>query len=58
MLAYALLFFGLSIVAGILGRNRVIGFWGFFFLSLLVTPVISLLFLFCTMPKKGQGSKR
>lgn len=58
MLTFALFYLGLSVLAGILGRNRVIGFWGFFFLSLLVTPVISLIFLFCSTPKNRQGSKR
>jgi len=32
----------LSIVVGVLGRNRKFGFWGYFFASLLLTPVIGL----------------
>ncbi|HTP25821.1 MAG TPA: hypothetical protein VMK12_09205 [Anaeromyxobacteraceae bacterium] len=41
----------LSLVAGILGRNRRIGFWGFLFCSILFTPLVSLLFLFFSAPR-------
>lgn len=33
----------LSIVVGLLGKNRKFGFWGYFFGSLLLTPIIGLL---------------
>jgi hypothetical protein len=49
----ALLYLALSFLAGILGRNRRIGFWGFFFSSIIFTPVISLLFLYFAMPRKA-----
>jgi hypothetical protein len=42
----------LCLLAAILGRNRRIGFWGFFFCSIIFTPVISLFFLFFTTPRK------
>lgn len=48
----ALLYLTACLVAGILGRNRRIGFWGFFFSSIIFTPAISLLFLFFAMPRK------
>ena len=32
-----------SLIVGLLGRNRRFGFWGFFFASILLTPVIGLL---------------
>lgn len=32
-----------SFVVGFAGRNREFGFWGYFFFSLIVTPVIGLL---------------
>ncbi|MGE5488374.1 MAG: hypothetical protein ACM3ZB_11210 [bacterium] len=41
----------LCLVAGIAGRKRRIGFWGFFFASILFTPVLSLLFLFMAAPR-------
>ena len=45
-------YLALSLVAGIAGRNRRIGFWGFFFCSLIFTPIVSLLFLYFATPKK------
>jgi hypothetical protein len=46
-------YLALCLVAGIAGRNRRIGFWGFLFSSILFTPVISLLFLYFATPKKA-----
>ena len=42
----------LAVLAGFLGRRRLIGFWGFFFLSLMVTPLVTLFFLFVSAPVK------
>jgi len=33
----------LSFIVGLLGKNRKFGFWGYFFASLLLTPVIGLI---------------
>ena len=41
-----LLYLALCLVAGIVGRNRRIGFWGFLFGSVIFTPIISLMFLY------------
>ena len=41
-------------VAGFLGRKRRIGFWGFFFSSILFTPVIGLLYLYFAMPRRSD----
>lgn len=49
---FIFLYLALCVVAGIFGRNRRIGFWGFFFSSIIFTPVISLLFMYCSMPRK------
>ncbi len=46
------LYLALCFVAGILGRNRRIGFWGFFFSSIIFTPIISLLFIYFATPRK------
>lgn len=51
-LALALVYLALCLVAGIAGRNRRIGFWGFLFSSILFTPIISLLFLYFATPRK------
>jgi hypothetical protein len=45
-------YLALSLLAGIVGRNRRIGFWGFFFSSIIFTPLVSLLFLYIAMPRK------
>ena len=51
-LEFVLGYLALCLVAGIVGRNRRIGFWGFLFSSILFTPVVSLLFLYFAMPRK------
>ena len=38
------------LLAGILGRKRRIGFWGFFFASLVFTPLVTLSFLYFATP--------
>ena len=46
------LYMALCLVAGVLGRNTVIGFWGFFFCSCLFTPFVSVLFLYITAMRR------
>jgi hypothetical protein len=48
----ALGYVALSILAGVFGRNRRIGFWGFVFCSIIFTPVVSLLFLYFSAPRR------
>jgi len=43
---------GLCVLAGIVGRNRRIGFWGYLFLSFLFTPCLCLLFLLLSTHRK------
>jgi hypothetical protein len=42
-----------SLLLGFLGRNKKLGFWGFFFASLLFTPVLGLLLLIIAGPAKS-----
>ena len=35
----------LALIVGLLGRNKAIGFWGFFLLSLVMTPVVTGVFM-------------
>jgi hypothetical protein len=44
-----------SYFIGVLGRNRKIGFWGHFFASLLLTPLIGLLLVVITDPVRGKN---
>lgn len=47
-----------AVVIGFLGRNLRFRFWGYFFVSILLTPVIGLLMLIAAIPPKEQGPGR
>ena len=50
----ALLYFlGCKVVA-YYGRRTRIGYWGFFFLSLLLTPLVTLVFLYFSKQRPGS----
>jgi hypothetical protein len=51
-------YLALCLVAGVAGRNRRIGFWGYFFSSFIFTPFISILFLYFASPRKPNGKNR
>ena len=44
----------LAYFIGFLGRNRKLGFWGHFFASLLLTPIIGFLLVIATDPRKDE----
>ena len=44
----------LCIIVGVFGRNRKLGFLGFFLLSLLFSPVFVFLGLLLTIPKTSK----
>ena len=44
----------LSLVIAFLGRHRKLGFWGYFFGSLLLTPLIGIVLLLASDPKKDK----
>ncbi|MEZ5671561.1 MAG: hypothetical protein R3E08_03935 [Thiotrichaceae bacterium] len=46
-----ILIFVASVLIGLMGRNRKMGFWGYFFGSLLLTPVIGLLLVLASDAK-------
>jgi hypothetical protein len=43
MLIWAAVFVLLSLLIGAFGRDRKMGFWGYFFASMLLTPAVGLL---------------
>ena len=49
----AIAYLTLSVLAGVLGRKRRIGFWGYFFSSVIFTPFVSLMFLYFASPRKA-----
>lgn len=46
--------FVLSLFVGLLGMNSRMGFWGNFFASILLTPVVGLLLVIASNNKKDQ----
>lgn len=42
---YSIAYFAASVLIAFLGINRTMGFWGYFFASLLLSPVMGLLLL-------------
>jgi hypothetical protein len=49
---FALSWVTLAAILGFIGRNRKFGFWGYFFASLLLTPIIGLLLVFASDPRQ------
>ena len=45
----------LSLLIGLLGINSRLGFWGNFFASILLTPLVGLLLVIASSPKKPTG---
>lgn len=48
------LFFGLSLLVGLFGMHTRFGFWGNFFASILLTPVVGLLLVIAATGKPAQ----
>ncbi len=55
---FVLGYLALCLLAGIAGRNRRIGFWGFLFSSVIFTPLISLLFLYFCTPRRSATPRK
>ncbi len=54
MILYALFSVIPAAIIGFMGAKRRLGFWGYFFASLLLTPLIGLLLVFVTDVKKKK----
>lgn len=54
VLLFALIL-GMSLLIGLLGINSRLGFWGNFFASVLLTPLVGLLLVIASNPKKPTG---
>ena len=44
-----------AMLIGFLGRRRKLGAWGYFFGSIALTPIIGLLLLLASDPRKAEG---
>lgn len=51
LIAYVIL----AVIIGLIGRNKQIGFWGFFLLSLLITPLIPGIFMLIGRPRRERA---
>jgi hypothetical protein len=47
----------LAVIIAFFGRNRRFRFWGYFFASVLLTPIIGLLLLIAAIPVKEARPK-
>ncbi|GAB6040679.1 hypothetical protein [Endothiovibrio diazotrophicus] len=52
---YIVLYLALCIIIGVLGRRRKLGAWGYFFGSIVLTPIIGLLLLLAS-DRREPGS--
>jgi hypothetical protein len=53
-LTITIIYVALAILIGVCGREQRFGFWGYFFVTLLLTPIMGLLLLVAT----GGGKTR
>jgi hypothetical protein len=44
----------LAIVIGFFGRRHRFGFWGYFFATVLFTPIVGVLMLIAAMPRRPR----
>jgi hypothetical protein len=54
MIALAPFWIIIALAIGFFGRHYRFGFWGYFLISLLLTPVLGLLTLFAAVPRAAQ----
>ena len=47
-----------AVMIAFFGRNRRFGFWGYFFASVLLTPIVGLLLLFAAIPLRQPRKAR
>jgi hypothetical protein len=57
MLNYTFPYFAASLIIAFLGVNRKMGFWGYFFSSLMLTPVMGILLLLASDPRVPEAQK-
>ena len=53
-----LILVALSFLVGLLGRRRKFGFWGYFFGSILLTPIVGLLLVMASDPGEPEPGKK
>ncbi|MEP7308330.1 MAG: hypothetical protein ABJA98_22740 [Acidobacteriota bacterium] len=53
-----LIYLLLCMLAAFTGRRRRIGFWGFFFLSIMLTPIVTSTFIYFAAPRPRRLAQR
>jgi len=55
MTSHGVILIVLCVIIGFAGRHRKFGFWGYFFCSILLTPVIGTLIVLASDPKEPES---
>ena len=55
---FAIAYIILALIVALLGRNKAIGFWGFFLLSLILTPIVIGVFMIINRDRKTRRVAR
>jgi len=50
-MGYLLIYIVFCFLVGLLGKNRKMGFWGYLFFSILLTPIVGLIMVFASDPR-------
>jgi len=53
-LEYQLIYYCSSLIVALIGWNRVLGFWGFLFFSIIFSPVFGLFIALIASPRKSR----
>jgi hypothetical protein len=56
MIIYLIVATILGLIIGYYGRNKKMGFWGYLFGSILLTPIIGLILLLISGPKNEEST--
>jgi uncharacterized membrane protein len=52
-MTHSILYIILCLVIGLIGINRKFGFWGYFFGSVILTPVVGIILIFASDARKA-----
>jgi hypothetical protein len=58
MIQLYILYILISLLVAWVGQNRKLGFWGYFFASLLLTPLLGALLVLVSSPAEARETER
>jgi len=53
-----LVYLFVSYIVALIGKNRKFGFWGYFFLSIMLTPILGLLLVIASDSRKKDTNEK